>query len=246
MTVQRWPPGLSSCSATTDAPRDSRRVTAARSESTKSRCILFLAAFSSGTFSKNQAGTARPESPRGPAAPDRAPGCTPPPPSSPRRPRPPARTPDPARHHHSPAACPPRPPILEPGNTSGLPGDPVGRHKAGILTVVLKATRSDPQVKGPGARLIHGLASQSEPASRAARPNPAAPARPPRGSNPSPGPPARTRNFHAPRPPPRRDGLSRPGTSYPWLASNFVRFAVVFECPIRDKSARIVNTLFWG
>jgi hypothetical protein len=40
---------------------------------------------------------------------------------------------------------------------------------AGILTVVLEATESDPQVAGPGARLSYGLASQRDSASRAAR-----------------------------------------------------------------------------
>jgi hypothetical protein len=43
-------------------------------------------------------------------------------------------------------------------------------HGPRILTVVLKATRSDPQGRGPGARLSYGLLSQRTTASRAARP----------------------------------------------------------------------------
>ncbi len=50
--------------------------------------------------------------------------------------------------------------MLEPGNQGGLPGDPgQAGSRPRILTVVLKATRGDPQGQGPGARLCNGLSS---------------------------------------------------------------------------------------
>jgi hypothetical protein len=98
-----------------------------------------------------------------------------------------------------------------------------------MLTVVLKATRGDPQGQGPGARLRNGLVSQKGSASRAARPIVAVPPGP-RGQN-SPhghGPAAnrttkrqRTRARQQPAAPhqilraarpPRRSGLEDPAT----------------------------------
>ena len=86
-----------------------------------------------------------------------------------------------ARESSAPSHDPPGPPILGTGNTGGLPGDPV---------IWLKAANTDRRAhrrqeatlrSRPRARLLYGLASQSQPASRAARahsPSPPAPAPP--------------------------------------------------------------------
>ena len=71
------------------------------------------------------------------------------------------------------------------GNRAGCPGTAVTASTARILTGVLEATESDPQVTGPGARLKYGLVSQRSSASRAARTQPA-----PSGPAPQPDHPA--------------------------------------------------------
>jgi hypothetical protein len=86
----------------------------------------------------------------------------------------------------------------------GLPGGPVGGHQARNTDRRAQGNSARPSGQDPSARLLDGFASQSEPASRAARPTlpPAPPSaqrkpQPRSRSNPSPPRPAPARDFHA-------------------------------------------------